>query len=432
MRACLFILLLLAATGATAQLQPGDTRTRLETQRKELLQQISATEQELTGLRTEKTVTLNRMKVLQMELEERTKLIENLNEEVAYIDRTMEEYEARIAGLKRKLNRYKLQYTKSIRYAYKSRTSLSMMAYLCSSQDFNEAIRRLRYLQVMRAMRMQQAEKIKATHAEIYHQLDILNVEKANKNKLLADLNLQGRSMQAAKQETDNAVKDLSGREKELQVEIAGKKKAAKRIDDAIEGIIKSEMKTSEEETVGKVKKPANDDADEPAPDEHPKRGKEAAAALPVMPPEELSLAHRFETNRGKLPWPVEKGSVSCHFGKYSLKNIEYFSNGVDIRTVTYGIVKAVYDGTVSSVVEMDGKLMILVRHGNYFSVYGNIIKSMVIKGEKVTGGKPVGLVANNEEGYPTLNFQIWKSAGSGKGTTVLDPEEWLGKTAPH
>ncbi len=413
-------LFLFLSVSVFGQLQANDTRTQLEGQRKELLQKIDETEKELIELRSNKKVTLTQLQMLQEKLVQRQKLIENINLEVAYIDHKIEAYESQIITLKGKLEKFKLLYTRSIRYTYKSRTTFSMLAFVCSSGDFNDAVRRMRYLKLMRAARQQQSEKIKATHAEIYHKLDLLHAERAGKDKLLAELTGQNETLSTEKEEANKAVKDLSGREKELRAELLEKKKSAKRIDDAIRAIIKREMQTSEENS-------SADNGNYTEEDEaNPTNAKKDL--MPTLPKVELQLARSFEKSKGKLMWPVLKGNISCHFGKYNIKNIEYFNNGVDIKTVTYGIVNSVYEGNISSVVEMDGKVIVIVQHGNYFTVYNNLLRGMVLKNQHVMAGQPLGLVATNEDGYPTLNFQIWKSGGSKHETTMLNPEEWMGK----
>ena len=415
---------LLYTMGAAAQQHNADTREQLEDQRKEILREIKETEQQLTTLKSDKKVTFTQLKVLQEKLTERALLIGNIQDEVKYIDLTIAQYSKQIAGLRKKLEHYKVLYTRSIRYSYKSRTNLNMLAYLCAAQDFNDVVRRMKYLRIMRAMRQQQSEQIRATHEELYHKIDMLTAERAGKDKLLQELSGQNATLEIETKEANESFKEMAGREKELQAELQEKKKSAKRISDAITAIIRQEMKHSEDEFKAAHKpKPYEPDVTEDTdPDnvlpEH----------VPIIGKDEMLLARKFEKKKGQLGWPVTRGRISCHFGKYNLKNIEYYNNGVDIRTVTYGIVNAVYDGRVSSVVEMDGKVIIIVKHGNYFSVYNNLLRGMVLKGQKVVASQPLGLVGQNEEGFPTLNFQIWKSGGSKHETMMLNPEAWIRK----
>jgi len=426
MRTVCLVLLLLLVHVVHVPAQSTDTRRHLESQRKEILQEIDETEKELIQIRTDKKITINQLKVLQDKANERQRLIDNINDEVRYIDGLIASYENQIAGLKKKLARYKMQYTQSLRYSYRTRNNFDFLAYVCASSDFNDAVRRTKYLKVMRAMRRQQADKIRVTHAELYHQLDLLNAEKANRGKLLADLNEQNKNLTNETNDASNAFKDMAGKEKELMKDLIEQRNSAKRLDNAIRNIIKQEMQHSEDAAAGrKLRRETDEDNEEepvtrkPKPDEPPAIGKD-----------ELALARSFEQNKGRLGWPVEKGTISCHFGKYNIKNIEYFNNGIDIHTVTYGIIKAVFDGVVSSIINIDSKQIIIVQHGNYFTVYGNIMRPMALKGQKVITGQPLGLVGNNEDGFPTLNFQIWKSVGSKRETVVLNPEGWIGKTA--
>ena len=424
-RLLLFFIVSLYVSPLAAQLHTDDTRGQLEDQRKEILREIQETEQQLASLKSDKKVTFGQLKVLQEKLNERAALISNIQDEIKYLDYTITQYGKQIAGLRKKLERYKVLYTRSIRYSYKNRTNLNMLAFVCAAHDFNEVVRRMKYLRTMRAMRRQQSEKIRATHTELYHKIDLLNAERAGKDKLLQELTGQNATLEKETKEANESYKEMAGREKELRAELNEKRKSEKRISDAITAIIRQEMRHSEDAFKAAHKpKPYEEDVTEDTDPENV-----LPEHVPIIGKAEMMLARNFEKKKGQLNWPVAKGRISCHFGKYNLKNIDYFNNGVDIRTVTYGIVKTVFEGDVSSVVEMDGRVIIIVRHGNYFTVYNNLLRGMVLKGQHVVANQPLGLVGQNEEGFPTLNFQVWKSGGSKHETVMLNPEAWIRKT---
>jgi septal ring factor EnvC (AmiA/AmiB activator) len=145
------------------------------------------------------------------------------------------------------------------------------------------------------------------------------------------------------------------------------------------------------------------------------------------MTPEALALSNSFAANRGRLPWPVERGVITGFFGthKHPVANVMVDNNGIDIQTSTGAVARAVFEGTVTSVFPVDGSgLNVLVAHGEFYTVYANLATVSVSKGQKVTTKQAIGTVGPNEEGLPTINFQIWKAAG--KGSTKLNPSQWI------
>ncbi len=220
----------------------------------------------------------------------------------------------------------------------------------------------------------------------------------------------------------------------------------AKRVNNAINNIIEREIakatKLAEEEErkkqaeLAKANQPAKPEnapgkPENNAPNITP-RPKPVKSDQPLLStPTEVALSANFEGNMGKLYWPVEKGFISDHFGvhphpiehKVMIKN-----DGIDIRTSPNAPVKAVFEGKVSSVFSVEGKTIVMIIHGNYFTVYNNLSSASVATGQHVSTNQVIGVVANNDEGEPTIKFQIWKAGKKGSGP--LNPESWIGK--PH
>ena len=149
-----------------------------------------------------------------------------------------------------------------------------------------------------------------------------------------------------------------------------------------------------------------------------------------MLTPTDVALAANFEGNQGKLYWPVAKGAITDHFGTHPhplAPKVIMENNGIDIRTTAGAPVRAVFEGTVSSVFPVEGSQIVMIQHGNYFTVYNNLASVSVSKGQHVSTMQNIGVVGTNEEGEPTIKFQIWKSNGK-KGQVKLNPESWLGK----
>jgi murein hydrolase activator len=408
----LFIVLCLTAIG---QIQNVDTRTRLENQRKEILKAIKSTENELANLKKTEKISLEQLNVLQVKEAKRQELIDNIRGELNEIDNSIAKFTAEIDKLKKKLEKYKIRYAQSIRYTYSSRNTYSMLAFLFSSKGFNDAFRRMQVLQTIRAVRRQQADEIRSTHADIYNKLALLQADKASKSGLLVQQMQQQKVLDSEKVAVNKMVQSFEARAGELNVALEKKRKMEERINDAIKAIIGAEMKTTEMR--------AREATSESGTTSKPK-----TPNMPALTPVEADLAARFQKQKGGLSWPIENGNISCRFGKYCIKKIDYYNNGIDIQPVGFSPVRSVFDGIVTRVVDLDGKTIIVIQHGNYFSVYCNMLKSNVAKGQEVKAAQELGPVANNEDGLPTLNFQIWKADGAKAETTMLNPEDWLKK----
>lgn len=429
------------------------TKAQLEAKRKEIQDAIHETEQQLAEIKKNKNATMSQLKALQYKLAQRQKLIGNINEEISSIDNTIVASSHEITNLQQKLQMLKSRYAQSLRYAYQTRSSYDMLAFLFSSADFNDAIRRMKYLKKFREYRKQQVDQILETQNQIQHKIGDLNKEKQEKDQLLNNQKQQTVALQGDMQQTNSVIQSLKGREGELMKEIEKNRVVANRIDKAIKAIIEREMaaamkKAEEEEkkrlaaagggkpapTPGGNTKPGGGvPTNGPSlpyvkPKEKPVKGE--APAL-MMTPTEVALAANFEGNQGKLYWPVAQGFISDHFGTHPhplAPQVMIDNAGIDIRTSPNAAVRAVFEGTVSSVFSTGGSdLIVIIQHGNYFTVYNGLASASVKNGQHVNTRQEIGTVATNDEGEPTVNFQIWRAAGKG-GKVKLNPESWIGR----
>ena len=455
-KCCLILCLLLSVVARAQQPQQGTyTKAQLEAKRKEIQDAINETEQQLEEIKKNKTATISQLRTLQYKLAQRQNLIGNINEEIDGIDHTIVASSKEILTLKQKLAMLKVRYAQSLRYAYQTRSSYDMIAFLFSSSDFNDAVRRMKYLKKFRAFRKQQVDQILETQDQIQHKIGSLNKEKEEKDQLLNNQKQQSQALQGDMKETNNAIQSLKGKEAELMREAEKNRVVAARINKAINNIIEREMaaalKRAEEEEKKRLAalatKPGG--AEKPK-DTKPTAGKPAAetpgGTLPyikpnpkaprgeapamMLTPTDVALAANFEGNQGKLYWPVAKGAITDHFGTHPhplAPKVIIENYGVDIRTTPGAAVRAVFEGTVSTVMPVEGTLIVMIQHGNYFTVYNNLASVSVTKGQHVTTMQNIGVVGTNEEGEPIVKFQIWKSNGK-KGTLKLNPESWIGR----
>ncbi len=430
------------------------SKSQLEDKRKEIMDAIVETEKQLESIKQDKNASLVQLRALQSKLAERQRLIANINESINDIDNTIAASSHEVGNLKKDLEQYKIRYAQSIRYAYESRSSYDMMAFLFSSKDFNEAVRRMKYLKKFRRFRMQQVEQIRITQAKLQNKIGVLNAQKAQKDELLSSQLQQKQVLIKETSETDNVIKQLKGKEGELLKEIEKKRIVANRINDAINKVIEREMeaarKKAEEEEKKRLaaanknnpptptKTTSTKTAERPAENTNPRniptpKPKPENETPLYMTPNDIALSNNFEGNRGKLYWPVEKGFITDHFGTHPhplAEKVMIDNPGIDIRTSENAAIHSIFEGTVSSVFSTVGSnQVVIVQHGNYFTVYNGLQSVSVKKDDHVSTNQVIGTVAKNDEGEPTVNFQIWKAAAGGKkGQTKLNPEQWIGR----
>jgi septal ring factor EnvC (AmiA/AmiB activator) len=451
MRIALFIfcLLLSAATNAQVQTQSLYTKAQLEAKRKELQDAIRETENQLEAIKQNKNATMGQLRALQNKLSQRQNLIVNINDELSDIDKDIRSSSNEVQTLKQKLDQLKTRYAQSIRYAYSTRSSYDMMAFLFSSRDFNDAMRRMKYLKKFRDFRKEQVEEIRITQGQLQRKIGTLNATKAQKDELLITQVQQKEALLKETDQTNQVIQDLKGKESQLMKDIEKNRQIANRVNKAINDIIQREIakaaKLAEEEAKRKAAEearanpgaaPARPVAGNPATNNpsnvNPRiRAPKAEAPSLLSTPTDVALAANFEGNKGKLYWPVDKGYITDHFGTHPhplAPKVLIENNGIDIQTEPNATVKAVFEGTVSAVVYVDGqKKMVMVQHGNFFTVYNNLESTSVKKDQHVNTNQPIGTVAVNDEGEPTIKFQIWKVVGK-SGTTKLNPELWIGR----
>ncbi len=446
----IFCLLLSVASFAQVQTQSLYTKAQLEAKRKEIQDAIKETESQLEAIKKDKNATMGQLRALQNKLAQRQNLIANINDELQDIDKDIRNSSNEVLTLKQKLEQYKVRYAQSIRYAYSTRSSYDMMAFLFSSRDFNDAMRRMKYLKRFRDFRKEQVDNIRATQNQLQRKIGTLNNIKAEKDKLLTDQVQQKEVLLKETDQTNQVINDLKGKENELLKNIEKNRQTAMRVNKAIADIIEREMakaaKAAEEEARKKEEAARAAAGNAPAkPGTTPATGNSAVTHVAPKPkppkgeapplmltPTDVALASDFEGNRGKLYWPVAQGFISDHFGTHPhplAPKVMIDNAGVDIQTSANATVKAIFEGTVSSVFNAGGTQIVMIKHGNYFTVYNGLASVSVSKDQHVSTNQAIGTVGTNDEGEPTVNFQIWKNNGT-KASVKLNPEQWLGR--PH
>lgn len=401
------LILLLPLTASAQQ-----SRKELEKKRKQKEQEIKLTKKILDQTRSQKKKTLNELNLLDKQIKVREELIGTISDEIIVVDGQITLENATLEQLGHELKRLKDEYADMVYRAYKMRESGDLASYVLSSDNFNQAVKRIKYVQQVSEDRERQLVLIKHMQDSITGKIETLKAIKREKNDLLGQKETENDELKGDMKENQQLVKTLQQKEKELKQEIKQKEKAAKQLDDQIRKLIQEEIKKSagKDKSKGKDKNKSEDSK---------KKGEME------LTPEGAALAKSFNANKGKLPWPTETGVIARKFGTYAhpeLKNITIENNGVDIATVKGSKARCVFEGEVRSVFSIPGmQKAVMVKHGNYFTVYTHLDQVLVNRGDKVKIKQELGIIYHDaEEGKTILHFEVWQNSSN------LNPESWL------
>jgi len=419
-KAC-FILLLFVAMDGLAQ-----SREDLERKRKEIQQEIASLQEAQTTISKDKKASVSQLKLIEKKLKSRYAVINNLNDEMDLIDNTIFSNNREIYRLQKQLDTLKQQYARTIEYSYKNRSSYDMLNFIFTATSFNDAVKRATYLKSYRKYRDEQAANINRTQKELSQRIEMLTANKQEKGKVLEEQNKQKSILEGEQKEKNQFVSKLKAREKEIEKEVAAKKKVERSLQNSIAAIIKREIEAARRKAEEEARRIASSTAAKPA-EKAPAAG--AASAAPVRKanilentPEVTKVSVGFENNRGNLPWPVDKGTITSSFGRQRIEGtkIDEDNSGVTIQTLSGASVKAVFEGVVTTIYDVAGSQTVTIKHGKYFTTYFNLSAVSVAKGAKVSMGQVIGKAAENFDGDGEILFML------NEEMRFVNPEIWL------
>lgn len=403
---------------------------QLKKQREALTREINLLNKSLQSTSNDRALSLKQVNALNAQLNLRAKKISTITNEVAIIEREIRENTKNIRELESQLSELRKDYAKMVQFAYRNKGGYGKLMFIFASDDFNQAYKRLKYLQQFSESRKKQAQEIEATQKKINATIAELNAQRKEQSALLADQEKEKKVLDEQKGVKSKALANLTSQEKEYKQELAQKQQEDARLARAIQSAIRREIeearKAAEAEAARKAAEEAKKNEGTKSPEKSgtaaatPKRTTDREALLST--PEAAKLAAEFNGNRGRLPWPVSNGTVTQGFGQYTYgAGVKVNSNGLNIRTSPGSPVRAVFNGTVSSVIQIQNQYTVIVKHGNYFTVYQNLKSVSVSKGTQVSTKQALGTVAvDASEGTSDLHFEIWQSS------TPINPAPWL------
>ena len=438
------VLFLMTVVGASAQ----QSREELQKKEQELKKELSDLNRQLSETQKNKKLSLNELALIKRKVAKREELVRGINNQINELDNTIYLNEMDIYRLRKELDTLKLKYAKSIVFAYKSRGSYEYLNFLFSARNFNDAVKRMAYLKSYRQNRETQAVAIAQSRNMLTQKVDVLNSNKKERMVTLTAQSEQLKVLQEDKKAQDKVVAQLKGQESVIAKQIKDKEKQRVRMQQAVMAIIKREIdEAARKDRIAKQK--AMDDAKKNAVTSSAKNNsadnsaKNNTAANNAKNDEPIVLAKagsrpyspfesteegretsmHFEQNKGRLPWPVDRGNVFIEFGVSTVPGtkLKQNSDGIHIALPEGSAVKSIADGEVSYVGEVNGDQVVMVRHGKYFTVYQQLSSASVSVGREVKAGSMLGRSGKSIDGEGSIIFTINNERG-----VPLNPDQWL------
>lgn len=424
-----------------AQTPAGKDQKELEREKLQLKRELEQTQELLDKNKKLTKDNIAQWSLINRKLDLQGNIIQNINQDINRLDNNIYKSQRDVNKLGRLLDTLKKEYAKSMVYSYKNRNNSDFLSFIFSASSFNDAIKRISYLKSYRNFREIQGENILRTQELQRNRIQELNGHKIEKSVVLQTQSKELDVLKVQEEEKTQLVNKLKAQGKELNNQIAAKKKQMQKVNNAIAAAIKKavddarkaaaakaaedkRIRDAEEKALAAKNKSANTEPATPAKTNKPVKTKPVAEkpTVDLLPTAaDVTLNANFENNRGSLPWPVGSGYIIMHKGLNKLPNNAVIeSDGITIGTDIGSSVKAVFDGEVISINNIDDMQMVMIKHGRYFSTYINLSSVSIAKGQSIRTGQTIGKVAANLDGIGSIDLYISNDKNN------LDPEVWL------
>jgi septal ring factor EnvC (AmiA/AmiB activator) len=385
------------------------TKNELEQQRKKLNREIAQVNRLLFNEQKKEKNVLEDLKDLNQKIDIRLSLINTINSEAKLLTSEITKNKKEIAQLENELAALKADYARMIFKSYKSKSQQSRIMFLLSSQNFQQAYKRLEYMKQYTSFRKRQGEEIGFQTGLVKKMNDSLLFQKQVKDTLILAEKYQKEKIELDKNNKENLISIIKKKERKYKREIQNKIKAERKVAKKIDKIIRDEIEKANRIALAKLKN----------------KIKNTKKNEFVLSPEAKALAAKFELNKGKLPWPLDQGLITRRFGKQphpTFPGITINSTGLHLVTQKGKSAAAIFNGKILNVlVTSEGRKNVLIQHGNYITSYNNLDKLYVKKGDKVITGQKIGQIFTDKvSGKTTLIFALYKN------TTKLNPSSWI------
>ncbi|MFC0875182.1 murein hydrolase activator EnvC family protein [Saccharicrinis sp. FJH2] len=379
------------------------TLEELKKQREKTEKDIEYTNKLLEKTQKDTRSSLNKITIIGKQIDNRKQLISGINKEIQLIDNDIVDKRNNISNLESEIAKLKKEYESAIYHTWKTRNAQNRLMYVFSGKDLGEVYRRIRYLHEFSNFRKQQSELLLAMQKDLEKELREVEEKREDKLSLLDSKTKEQYNLQQEQNKQDVYVKDLKSKERNLKRQLVQNQKKMDELNAFIKKIIDEQIRESN-------------------------KGKSNTSPGKFsLTPEEQLVSDQFDKNRGKLPWPVEQGIIISKYGTHKhalVKSVTEMNPGIDIQTDEGSVARSVFKGEVTYVgVSPDNTLCIIVRHGQYLTLYANLVELYVKKGDKVDTKEKIGRIYSDDAKNKTvLHFEVYK------GSQINNPEYWIAR----
>lgn len=376
----------------------GQSKEELQAQKQKAYDDLKFTRELMEKTTEQRSNSVKQLQLLQKGINTRANLIYTLEAEIELLDRNIEETEHKIAELTQDNKKNKEEYARLVYYAYRNHTSYEKLMYILAGNTISQSYQRYKYLKYISDYRVRIASDIEKLIKELDEQKVQLNILRDEKVAALDEKEAEQGKLVDQRSRESAMINSLKRKESQLREQIREKERVAKELESRIREIIEEEA-----------------------------RRMNSANIYAALTPEQELVGNNFKKNKGKLPWPVEKGIITVGFGSHEVAGLRGSSvqnNGVDITSSPGTEVRAVFEGEVTKVFAILGaNYTVLIRHGEFLSVYQNLVNVRVKTGDKVLTKERLGEAYTDEnENIASMHFEVWQERN------ILNPEEWISK----
>ena len=390
------IILFLFLLNASAQ-----SKKSLERKKKQTQKEMRYTNKLLKQTQSSRKASFNELLLIEKKIKLREELLNNIIQEQKQLESEINDNNEIIESLESDLVKIKKEYAEMLKFAYQHRNKNDLILFIFSAESFNQAFVRMKYIQQYSEYRKKQAKAIVVTQQTINEKIVELEVHKSELVGIIAEHTQESIALRVEKSNQNSIVISLQSDEKKLKNKLEKYQREKIKIQNAIAELIRKEA----------AKAKANNKAN----------------SYDALTPEQKLISTKFGQNKGRLPWPVQRGLITYKYGIQPhpvLKGIKEKKNGVGISTTQGSLARSIFDGKVTNILPLSGNnSAIMVKHGEYITVYVNIKDVMVTVGQTVKAKQEIGVIYTNpDDKRTTLELQVWK------GTTLQNPINWISK----
>lgn len=397
----------------------GQTRKELEKQRRKTEEEIAVTKKILKETKAKKQESIRAITTIARLIEKREELIQTINQEIVYVNNDVDKKKNDIESLNIQINEEKKNYANALVQAYKNKKVYNHSLYFFAAQSFNQLVQRMKFNSYLNAAQEKFLFRIHQKREQLELALDELLGLKTAKEALAKNKQNEVKELEQDKSAKNKVVVALTGKEAELKRNLEKQKKAKENLNAQINAIIAREIAAERKKAQEQQKTQTNTNNPKSDP-------KKTSTQTPSVTPEVKSLSDNFAANKGKLPWPVEKGFISERFGTHAhekLDQITVQNNGIDIQASAGAKARCIHKGTVTAVISIPGMgKAVIINHGEYYTVYSKLKDVTVGQGQSVAFKQTIGSIGEDDDGATEIHLEIWYNQDK------QNPEAWLAK----